>query len=297
MSERAAEPASAQRAEGSRAAEVPPLEALAEQSRRRRARSVDSAPPGESSAAGASAAVGPPRSVPRAPSGVIHETPKVLVLDLDETLVHSTLRTAPLWGLWGSMASEAPGTERSVGSVGGGRRGSSSLLSFLGLGMRSRGALAGVSSKLQPTTIEVFINGRSVLYQVYKRPWVDYFLRKVASWYQVVIFTASVQEYADPVIDWLDGGRGLISRRLFRDSCTLRNGSYIKDLERVERDLSRVCLVDNSPISYVLHEGACRVAPGAPTDQWQRMACPSRAGHTTRTVSYTHLTLPTIYSV
>ena len=98
MSERAAEPASAQRAEGSRAAEVPPLEALAEQSRRRRARSVDSAPPGESSAAGASAAVGPPRSVPRAPSGVIHETPKVLVLDLDETLVHSTLRTAPLWG-------------------------------------------------------------------------------------------------------------------------------------------------------------------------------------------------------
>ena len=110
---------------------------------------------------------------------------------------------------------------------------------------------------------EVFINGRSVLYQVYKRPWVDYFLRKVASWYQVVIFTASVQEYADPVIDWLDGGRGLISRRLFRDSCTLRNGSYIKDLERVESDLSRVCLVDNSPISYVLHEGACRFAQGA----------------------------------
>lgn len=40
---------------------------------------------------------------------------------------------------------------------------------------------------------------------------------KVASWYHVVVFTASVQEYADPVIDWLDQGRGLISGRLFRE--------------------------------------------------------------------------------
>lgn len=26
-----------------------------------------------------------------------------------------------------------------------------------------------------------------------------------------------MQEYADPVIDWLDAGRGIISRRLFRE--------------------------------------------------------------------------------
>lgn len=36
-------------------------------------------------------------------------------------------------------------------------------------------------------------------------------------WYTVVIFTASMQEYADPVIDWLDQGRGLIGGRLFRE--------------------------------------------------------------------------------
>jgi CTD nuclear envelope phosphatase 1 len=83
-----------------------------------------------------------------------------------------------------------------------------------------------------------------------------------------------MQEYADPVIDWLDAGRGILSRRLFREaslvlphehclpdhvinqSCTkLSNGSYIKDLSVVEQDLSRICLIDNSPISYRGYEG------------------------------------------
>lgn len=84
-----------------------------------------------------------------------------------------------------------------------------------------------------------------------------------------------MQEYADPVIDWLDAGRGILEHRFFRDvsvscvsslspradpaerqSCTqLPNGSYTKDLSVVEEDLARVCLVDNSPISYRINEG------------------------------------------
>lgn len=40
---------------------------------------------------------------------------------------------------------------------------------------------------------------------------------QVSSWYTLVIFTASMQEYADPVIDWLDGGRGIFAKRFFRD--------------------------------------------------------------------------------
>lgn len=39
-------------------------------------------------------------------------------------------------------------------------------------------------------------------------------------------------------------------------SCTqLPNGSYTKDLTIVEADLAKVCLVDNSPISYNRNEG------------------------------------------
>ena len=43
---------------------------------------------------------------------------------------------------------------------------------------------------------------------------------KVSTWYTLVIFTASMQEYADPVIDWLDAGRGILGKRFFREvSC------------------------------------------------------------------------------
>ncbi|TFK83891.1 NIF-domain-containing protein [Polyporus arcularius HHB13444] len=152
---------------------------------------------------------------------------KTLVLDLDETLIHSTSRPIP-----------------SAGGSG-----------LLGFGGRNKGA---------GYTVEVVLGGRSTLYHVYKRPFVDYFLRKVSQWYTLVIFTASMQEYADPVIDWLDAGRGILGRRLFRESCTqLPNGSYTKDLSIVDQDLSRVCLIDNSPVCYVINE-----ANGIPIEGW-----------------------------
>lgn len=63
-------------------------------------------------------------------------------------------------------------------------------------------------------------------------------------------------EYADPVIDWLDNGRGLFAKRLYRESCFLQpNGSYIKDLALVDQDLGKVCFMDNSPISYSWNKG------------------------------------------
>ncbi|KAJ7283702.1 NLI interacting factor-like phosphatase-domain-containing protein [Mycena rebaudengoi] len=152
------------------------------------------------------------------------------LLDLDETLIHSTSR--PL--LAGN------------GSTG-----------FLGLTAFNRNKGSG-------HMVEVVLGGHSTLYHVYKRPFVDFFLRTVSGWYTLVIFTASMQEYADPVIDWLDAGRGILAHRLFRDSCTqLPNGSYTKDLSVVDQDLSRVCLIDNSPISYRVNE-----ANGIPIEGW-----------------------------
>jgi len=62
-------------------------------------------------------------------------------------------------------------------------------------------------------------------------------------------------EYADPVIDWLDQSRTLFDKRYFRQACYFKNGSYLKDLTVIEPDLSSVCLLDNSPISYSLNKG------------------------------------------
>lgn len=78
---------------------------------------------------------------------------------------------------------------------------------------------------------------------------------KVCKWYNLVIFTASVQEYADPVIDWLESERKFFSARYYRQHCTFRHGAFIKDLSSVEPDLSKVLILDNSPLSYMFHQG------------------------------------------
>lgn len=78
-----------------------------------------------------------------------------------------------------------------------------------------------------------------------------------------------MQEYADPVIDWLEAERKIFKARYYRQHCTIENGAYIKDLSVVERDLGKVCILDNSPISYAWHEGplppqACRLVASPP---------------------------------
>ncbi|KAF2872644.1 NLI interacting factor-like phosphatase-domain-containing protein [Massariosphaeria phaeospora] len=93
-----------------------------------------------------------------------------------------------------------------------------------------------------------------ILYYVHKRPHCDEFLKKVCKWYNLVAFTASVQEYADPVIDWLEAERKYFVGRYYRQHCTFRNGAYIKDVAQVEPDLSKVMILDNSPMSYIFHE-------------------------------------------
>ena len=141
---------------------------------------------------------------------------KTLVIDLDETLIHSLAKG-------GRMSS--------------GHMVEVKLNTTVGYG----GATLGPQ--------------HPILYYVHKRPHCDDFLRKVSKWYNLVVFTASVQEYADPVIDWLEQERKYFSGRYYRQHCTFRNGAYIKDLSSVEPDLSKVMILDNSPLSYIFHEG------------------------------------------
>ena len=81
------------------------------------------------------------------------------------------------------------------------------------------------------------------------RPGVQAFLQRLSKLYEIVIFTASVSKYADPLLDILDK-ENYCSFRLFREHCTLMGMTYIKDLNKLGRDLKDVIIVDNSPLSY-----------------------------------------------
>jgi len=112
-----------------------------------------------------------------------------------------------------------------------------------------------VHSSFQPVncSFSVPIVLENVQHEVYvlKRPFVDEFLAECAKTFELVIFTASLSEYANPVIDKLDTA-GLIKHRLFRDSCVLHQGqAYVKDLSRLGRKLKDCIIIDNSPLSYL----------------------------------------------
>ncbi|OBZ85131.1 Uncharacterized protein C2F7.02c [Choanephora cucurbitarum] len=87
---------------------------------------------------------------------------------------------------------------------------------------------------------------------VLKRPGVDEFMRKMGEKYEIVVFTASLAKYADPVLDMLDIHR-VVKHRLFRESCFNHKGTYVKDLSQLGRDLASTLILDNSPASYIFH--------------------------------------------
>lgn len=90
------------------------------------------------------------------------------------------------------------------------------------------------------------------LVYVAKRPGVDDFLLEMAKHYEIVIYTASLNKYADPLLDLLDTHK-VIRTRLFRESCVFYEGNYVKDLSLLNRDLSKTIIIDNSPASYMFH--------------------------------------------
>ena len=58
----------------------------------------------------------------------------------------------------------------------------------------------------------------NVVHRVYvlKRPGVDEFMRRMGELYEIVVYTASLSKYADPLLDKLDP-HNTIRWRLFRE--------------------------------------------------------------------------------
>merc|ERR1712129_489517 len=131
---------------------------------------------------------------------------KVLVLDLDETLIHS----------------HHDGVQRPT-----------------------------VKPGTPPDFIlKVTIDRHPVRFFVHKRPHVDFFLAVVSQWFELVVFTASMEIYGTAVADKLDCNLGMLNRRYYRQHCTQDFGSYTKDLSAICADLSSIFILDNSPGAY-----------------------------------------------
>ena len=83
------------------------------------------------------------------------------------------------------------------------------------------------------------------------RPGCVQFIETMAQYYEIVIFTAALQEYADQVIDQIDVGNN-IKYRLYRQH-TSQNGPFlVKDLSLLGRDINKTIIIDNISDNFIL---------------------------------------------
>ena len=98
--------------------------------------------------------------------------------------------------------------------------------------------------------LPVEIEGKVCYVYVLKRPFCEEFISRMSKHYEIVMFTASLSKYADPLFKKLDT-LNTASSMLFREHCTFYNGIFVKDMARLGRSLQNVIIIDNSPTSYL----------------------------------------------
>lgn len=83
------------------------------------------------------------------------------------------------------------------------------------------------------------------------RPGAEEFLEGMSHYFEVCVFTAALQDYADWVLDQLDPNKN-VKHRFYRQHALPFGTNYIKDLSRIGRPMNRMIIVDNLAENFQL---------------------------------------------
>jgi len=85
-----------------------------------------------------------------------------------------------------------------------------------------------------------------------KRPGIEHFLENLNGLYEIVIYTAEQGMTVFPIIEALDP-KNIIAYKLVRDATHFVDGHHVKNLDKLNRDLSKVIVVDWNYESVKFH--------------------------------------------
>ena len=83
------------------------------------------------------------------------------------------------------------------------------------------------------------------------RPFAEYFLSEMGKYFELVIFTSAEEEYANIVLEEIDKNK-VITHKLYRRHVEYSDGFCLKDLNKIGRDLKKVCVIDNDKNNFKL---------------------------------------------
>ena len=86
------------------------------------------------------------------------------------------------------------------------------------------------------------------------RPGLRDFLHSLLPYYELVIFTTGIKEYADQILNFIEIDEKFFSYRLYRQNATIVNDNYYKDLNKLGRDIKKIIIVDDKKVSMELQE-------------------------------------------
>jgi CTD small phosphatase-like protein 2 len=100
--------------------------------------------------------------------------------------------------------------------------------------------------------INFVYNGEETQVPIFIRPGLFEFLQLASQNFEIFIFTASIKEYADAVLNFLDPQKKVFKFRFYRNDCiNVKNRIFIKDLRIfTNRKQENIIIVDNSLYSF-----------------------------------------------
>ena len=101
----------------------------------------------------------------------------------------------------------------------------------------------------------VYINNEKKEGILRLRPFLYNFLNLVKEYYEIIIFTAATQTYADPILDIIEEKKGkYFNYRLYREHCSIVNNVIVKDISLIGRNIKHIIIVDNMQQNFKLQK-------------------------------------------